>query len=64
MIIEVLLRFEKELKQLSKKYKKIKDDLRLFKKEILILGIGVEYLLLVYGEAKASLPRVSSVKIK
>jgi mRNA-degrading endonuclease RelE of RelBE toxin-antitoxin system len=35
MIIEVSLRFEKELKQLSKKYKKIKDDLRLFKKEIL-----------------------------
>ncbi len=35
MIIEVSIRFEKELKQLAKKYKKIKNDLALFKKEIL-----------------------------
>ncbi len=35
MIIEVSLRFEKELKQLAKKYKKIKNDLILFKKNIL-----------------------------
>ena len=35
MIIEVSSRFEKELKQLAKKYKKIKNDLILFKKNIL-----------------------------
>ena len=36
MIIEVLPRFEKELKQLAKKYKKITADLAKFKKEILL----------------------------
>ena len=36
MIIEVLPRFEKELKQLAKKYKKITVDLAKFKKEILL----------------------------
>ena len=35
MIIEVLPRFEKELKQLSKKYKKIGKDLIKFKQEII-----------------------------
>jgi len=35
MTIEVLPRFEKELKQLAKKYKKIKEDLKDFKKEII-----------------------------
>ena len=35
MIIEVLPRFEKELKQLAKKYKNIANDLSKFKKEIL-----------------------------
>ena len=36
MTIEVLPRFEKELKQLAKKYKKITADLAKFKKEILL----------------------------
>jgi len=35
MIIEVSERFEKELKKLAKKYKKISSDLIKFKKEIL-----------------------------
>lgn len=35
MIIEVLPRFEKELKRLAKKYKKISEDLYNFKEEIL-----------------------------
>ncbi len=35
MTIEVSLRFEKDLKRLAKKYKKIANDLALFKKEIL-----------------------------
>ncbi len=35
MIIEVSPRFEKELKQLAKKYKKIANDLAKFKEEIL-----------------------------
>jgi mRNA-degrading endonuclease RelE of RelBE toxin-antitoxin system len=35
MIIEVSPKFEKELKQLAKRYKKIKQDLQLFKKELL-----------------------------
>ena len=35
MIIEVSSQFEKELKQFFKKYKKIKQDLQIFKKELL-----------------------------
>ena len=35
MTIEVLPRFEKELKQLAKKYRKIANDLAIFKQEIL-----------------------------
>jgi len=35
MKIEVLPRFEKELKQLAKKYKKINQDLKKFKQELL-----------------------------
>ncbi len=35
MTIDVSPRFEKELKRLAKKYKKIADDLRLFKQELL-----------------------------
>lgn len=35
MIIEVLSRFEKELKKLAKKYKNIANDIAMFKKEIL-----------------------------
>lgn len=35
MTIDVSPRFEKELKRLAKKYKKIADDLRLFKRDIL-----------------------------
>ena len=44
MTIEVLPRFEKELKRLAKKYKKIADDLTLFKQEILknpVMGISL-----------------------
>jgi len=35
MTIEILPRFERELKHLAKKYKKIKQDLALFKQDIL-----------------------------
>jgi mRNA-degrading endonuclease RelE of RelBE toxin-antitoxin system len=35
MIIEISSQFEKELKQLFKKYKRIKQDLQLLKKELL-----------------------------
>jgi len=35
MIIEVLPRFEKDLKQLAKKYKNIKKDLKLFQSKII-----------------------------
>ena len=35
MIIEVSPKFEKELKQLAKRYKKIKQDLQLFEKKLL-----------------------------
>ena len=34
MIIEVLPKFEKDLKKLAKKYKRIKADLKLFQQEI------------------------------
>jgi len=35
MTVEVSSRFEKELKQLAKKYKKIKQDLQVFKQVII-----------------------------